>query len=144
MQVPGGTEPGYSRSMPWFSRDSETERWLAVLLRSLHMAGVVWMGAMVLGAPATGPGAPLLVLVSGTVMLLMDLRAGRIALREVAGAAVLVKLLLVVWMVLDHRNAVWIFWMLVVGSAVTSHAPKGFRHWPSPPQRRASKASKPG
>ena len=130
--------------MAIWDRDSEAERWLAVLLRALHLASVVALGAQVMGAAMQAHAAPALVLVTGTVMLLMDLRAGRIALREVAGAAVLVKLLLVVWMALDHRNAVWIFWLLVLGSAVTSHAPKGFRHWPSPPQRRASKAPKPG
>jgi hypothetical protein len=61
----------------------------------------------------------------------MDLRAGRIALREVAGAFVLVKLALVAWMALDPRQAVWVFWLLLVASSVASHAPKGFRHWPT-------------
>ena len=118
--------------MRWLARESEAERWFSVLLRSLHLAGVVWLGAAVLGAPAGHRGAALLVLVSGMLMLLMDLRAGRIALHEVAGAAVLVKLALVAWMALDARHAVPLFWILVLGSAVTSHAPKGFRHWPTP------------
>ena len=118
--------------MRWLARDSEAERWFSVLLRSLHLAGVVWLGAAVLGAPAGHRGASLLVLASGLLMLGMDLRAGRIALREVAGAAVLVKLALVVWMALNAAHAVLIFWALVLGSAVTSHAPKGFRHWPTP------------
>jgi hypothetical protein len=120
--------------MRWLARDSESERWFSVLLRSLHLAGVVWLGAAVLGAPAGHRGAALLVLASGALMLGMDLRAGRMALREVAGAAVLVKLALVAWMALDARFAVPIFWTLVLGSAVTSHAPKGFRHWPTPPR----------
>lgn len=118
--------------MRLLARDSATERWFSVLLRSLHLAGVVWLGAAVLGAPADHRGAALLVLGSGLLMLLMDLRAGRMALREVAGAAVLVKLALVAWMALDPRQAVPLFWVLVLGSAVTSHAPKAFRHWPTP------------
>ena len=118
--------------MRFLARDSESERWLSVLLRSLHLAGVVWLGAAVLGAPAGHRGAALLVLASGLLMLAMDLRAGRIALRELAGAAVLLKLALVAWMALDAGVAVPIFWALVLGSAVTSHAPKGFRHWPTP------------
>ncbi|HSQ73587.1 MAG TPA: hypothetical protein VLM87_14325 [Rubrivivax sp.] len=120
--------------MRLLARNTETERWFSVLLRSLHLAGVVWLGAAVLGAPTGHRGAALLVLGSGALMLVMDLRAGRIALREVAGVAVLVKLVLVAWMVLDARHAVLIFWALVLGSAVTSHAPKGFRHWPTPPR----------
>jgi hypothetical protein len=65
----------------------------------------------------------------------MDLRARRIALLELAGAAVLVKLVLVAWMALDPLRGPWIFWLLVLGSAVTSHAPKQFRHWPTPPRQ---------
>ena len=121
--------------MRLLARDSEAERWFSVLLRSLHLAGVVWLGAAVLGAPAGHSRAALLVLVSGLLMLAMDLRAGRMALREVAGAAVLVKLALVAWMALDAARAPWIFWLLVLGSAVTSHAPKHFRHWPTPPPK---------
>lgn len=112
-------------------KDSELERWIAVLLRSVHLAGVVWVGAFVVAGQPIGRTPALLMLVSGLVMLAMDLRAGRIALREVAGAFVLVKLLLVAWMALDPRQAVWVFWLLLVASSVASHAPKDFRHWPT-------------
>ncbi len=121
--------------MAIWDRDSEAERWLAVLLRALHLASVVALGAQVMGAAMQAHAAPALVLVTGTVMLLMDLRASRIALLELAGAAVLVKLALVAWMTLDAARAPWIFWLLVLGSAVTSHAPKHFRHWPTPPPK---------
>ena len=121
--------------MAIWDRDSEAERWLAVLLRALHLVSVVALGAQVMGAAMQAHAAPALVLVTGTVMLLMDLRASRIALLELAGAAVLVKLALVAWMTLDAARAPWIFWLLVLGSAVTSHAPKHFRHWPTPPPK---------
>ena len=68
---------------------------------------------------------------SGGLMLAMDLRAGRMALRELAGAFVLLKLLMVAWMAFDPGQAHWIFWLLLVGSSIASHAPKGFRHWPT-------------
>ena len=116
------------------NKDSEFERWLAVLLRSLHLAGVVWVGAAIVAAQAVGREPAFLMLGTGVVMLLMDLRAGRIALREVAGAFVLVKLVLVAWMALDTRQAAWIFWTLLVASSIASHAPKGFRHWPTRPR----------
>jgi hypothetical protein len=79
------------------------------------------------------------VLASGLLMLVMDLRAGRIALRELAGAAVLAKLLLVVWMAVDRPHAAWALALLVLFSSVTSHAPKNVRHWPSPDHKRAKK-----
>ena len=130
--------------MPLFARDSETERWLSVLLRSLHIVGAVWLGAAVLGAPLGHRAPAALVLASGLLMLVMDLRAGRMALRELAGAAVLAKLLLVVWMAVDRAHAAWALALLVLFSSVTSHAPKNVRHWPSPDHKRANRASKPG
>ena len=115
-----------------------------VLLRSLHIVGAVWLGAAVLGAPLGHRAPAALVLASGLLMLVMDLRAGRMALRELAGAAVLAKLLLVVWMVVDRTHAAWALALLVLFSSVTSHAPKNVRHWPSPYHKRANRASKPG
>ena len=113
------------------SKGSELERWAAVALRSAHLAGVVWVGAFVVTGQAVELAAALLLLLSGLVMLAMDLRAGRIALGEVAGSFVLVKLALVAWLALDPRQASWVFWLLVISSSVASHAPKGFRHWPT-------------
>jgi hypothetical protein len=109
------------------NKDSELERWTAVVLRSLHLAGVVWVGAFVVAGQAVDRTPALLMLVSGLVMLAMDLRAGRIAL--------------VAWMALDPRQVVWIFWLLLVGSSIASHAPKGFRHWPT--KKQASGAAVP-
>lgn len=121
------------RSTPTRARASELERWLAVALRSVHLAGVVWVGAFVVAAQVPAQGAAVLMALTGALMLAMDLRAGRIAVREVAGAFVLLKLALVVWMVLDPTQSRWIFWSLLIGSSIASHAPKGFRHWPTPP-----------
>lgn len=112
-------------------KGSDIERWIAVIMRSLHLAGVVWLGAYVVFARPGAHAASMLMLGSGLVMLVMDLRAGRIAIGEVAGAFALVKLALVGWVALDPAQAHWIFWALVVGSSIVSHAPKGFRHWPT-------------
>lgn len=114
------------------ARGSESERWLSVLLRTVHLCAAVWLGAMVLGAPVASPWPGPLVLASGLVMLVLDLRARRIALGELAGASVLVKLALVAWLLLDPPRAALLFWVLVVLSSLTSHAPKNVRHWPSP------------
>ncbi len=130
--------------MSWFAVGSEPERWMSILLRSLHIVGAVWLGAAVLGAPLDHRAPAALALASGLLMLVMDLRAGRIALRELAGASVLGKLLLVAWMVLDAAHAAWALGLLLLVSSLTSHAPKNVRHWPSADHKRASKASKPG
>ena len=124
--------------------DASLERWLSVALRTAHLAGVVWVGAAVVAGQSVDPRATALMLASGVALLLAELRAGRMALLELAGAVVLLKLALMVWMALDARQAAWIFWTLLVVSSISSHAPKAWRHWPASRQTRASSASKPG
>ncbi|MGL6113117.1 MAG: hypothetical protein ACRC2B_23755 [Rubrivivax sp.] len=124
--------------------DASLERWLSVASRTAHLAGVVWVGAAVVAGQPADPRATGLMVASGVALLLTDLRAGRIAVRELAGAVVLLKLVLVAWMALDARQVVWIFWSLLVASSISSHAPKSWRHWPRPDQVRTRSASKPG
>jgi len=112
-------------------RGADSERWLAVSLRTLHLAGVVWVGSAVIGGQAVHHAASALLLASGLALLVADLLAGRIALRELAGVVVLLKLVLVAWLAFDARHAAGIFWTLLVVSSFASHAPKGFRHWPT-------------
>lgn len=111
------------------SRGSEAERWLALLLRTVHLAGVVALGASLLGAPVVRAVAGAVVLASGVWLLLQDLRAGRMALRELAGAVVLAKLLAMAWVAWADRHALEVYWALLVFSSLSSHAPKRWRHW---------------
>lgn len=117
-------------------------RWLSIALRTLHIAGVVdtaiglfgQRGASLLGSalmPASG-GAPALgttlMLVSGVGLFALDWWQDRNYWREVAGVFVLLKLLLLVAMMLLPRFAGALFWLLLLSSAVVSHAPRSFRH----------------
>jgi hypothetical protein len=72
----------------------------------------------------------LAVLASGGLLFLLDLRARRIRVDEVAGAVVLAKLAAVALMALKPPLAQALFWGLVVASSLSSHAPKDVRHWP--------------
>lgn len=107
----------------------ETERWLALSLRTVHLAGVVALGAALMGAPVARGPAGLVVVASGAVLFLQDLRAGRIGARELAGAVVLAKLLAVAWAAWAEAHAVPVFWALLVVSSLSSHAPRRWRHW---------------
>lgn len=109
-------------------KPAEWRRWLGIGLRSAHIAGVVLLGAGLLGAPvgATGVWATL---VSGAALLASELADRRVALAELAGVVVLLKLVLVAAMVAWPGAALPLFWALLVLSAVVSHAPKGLRHW---------------
>jgi hypothetical protein len=110
-------------------RSGALERVTAVTLRTLHLVAVVGMGAALLGAPvAPGPYGALLLL-SGLLLLVLDLRARRLALLELAGLVVLVKLAASAWIAWAPGDAAWLFWTLVVLSSLSSHAPKSLRHW---------------
>lgn len=110
-------------------RGSEAERWLALALRTIHLAGVVALGAALLGAPLARGACGAVVLASGALLFAQDLRARRIALGELAGAVVLLKLGAVAWAAWADGHALVVFWALLGLSSLSSHAPKRWRHW---------------
>lgn len=114
------------------------------MLRTLHLAAVVGLGAALLGAPLARDAAGLAVIGTGLVLAVMDLAAGRMRLGEVAGAVVVVKLAVVAWVALGGAGrglTQAAFWFLLVLSSSSAHAPKALRHWRP---RRASSAGRPG
>ena len=105
-------------------------RWLSVVLRGVHLAAVIALGADVLNA-APQPDAPhagAIVLASGVAIWLLDLRQHPGHLVEGAGLSLFAKLLLVAWMLAQPALRVPLFWIIVIGSAVFSHAPASFRN----------------
>jgi hypothetical protein len=127
-----GREEGDPRA-----RRSEAERWLALGLRTVHLAGVVALGAALMGAPVARGAAGLVVVASGTVLFVQDLRAGRIGAGELAGVVVLGKLLAVAWAAWAEAHVLPVFWALLVASSLSSHAPRRWRHW-APGRRRSA------
>lgn len=109
-------------------------RWLIVLLRALHLVAVVTLGLSLYAPPGVGGSgaavAGAAVLATGAAMFALDLIAYPWHLREIAGLSMLVKLLLVLVLVLvaaePLRHA--LYWLLIVWSAIFSHAPGAFRH----------------
>ncbi|MDI6748188.1 MAG: hypothetical protein QMD17_13705 [Rhodocyclaceae bacterium] len=115
-----------------FPRADLLRRWFSVLVRGLHLVAVIAFGAALLGAPLDHLGGVSLlaaaVTASGVVMFALDIWRKPSHLLEVAGAGVLAKLLLVGWMMFDGAPRLTLFWIIVVWSALFSHAPATFRH----------------
>lgn len=108
-------------------RDFPGRRALNLALRAAHLAGVVLLGAALLGG--SDPGAAIgLTLASGAGMLASDLWADPGHLREAAGLAVLVKLVPVAAMAFVPGWAVPLFWLTLVFSVLFAHAPGALRH----------------
>ena len=103
-------------------------RWLNVVLRGAHLVAVICLGAALLGAPVNTGQAAFSVAATGFAMFATDTWGRPAHLREVAGLAVIAKLLLVGWMALDPLARPVLFWIIVAGSAFSAHAPARFRH----------------
>lgn len=104
------------------------QRWLGVLLRGLHLIAVIVLGAALLGAPVAGERAVVGLWSTGLAMLALDTWSRPAHLREASGMAVLLKLAFVGWMAVDAGSRALLFWLVVVVSAVSAHAPAKFRH----------------
>lgn len=110
------------------AKPSEWRRWVGIVLRSAHLAGVVWLGAALMGAPV-GHGGGWLTLASGLGLFASELIDRRVAPGELAGALVIAKLGVVGAMLHWPTLALPLFWILLAVSAVSAHAPKPVRHW---------------
>ncbi|MDP3440159.1 MAG: hypothetical protein U0989_17280 [Azonexus sp.] len=108
-------------------RDFPGKRWFNLALRTAHLAGLVLLGAALLGAGNVSTGASV-VFISGVAMFAIDTWANPAHLRETAGFGVLLKLALVGLMALQPSWALPIFWLVLALSALLSHAPGNFRH----------------
>ena len=108
-------------------RDFPGRRWLNLSLRTGHLAGVVLLGAALLGTGGITTGA-WLTLLSGVGMFAGDAWANPAHAREVAGFGVLVKLALVAVMAIYPSVALPVFWSILVLSTLLSHAPGSLRH----------------
>jgi hypothetical protein len=103
-------------------------RWINVILRGLHLVAVIFLGAALLGAPLATAQVAIAVAATGFAMFALDVWRKPRHLREAAGIAVLLKLVLVGWMVFDAAAQHVLFWLIVAVSAVSAHAPARFRH----------------
>ncbi|MDO8989833.1 MAG: hypothetical protein Q7U91_09385 [Sideroxyarcus sp.] len=111
-------------------RDFRGRRWLSVFLRSAHLVAVIAFAAVLLQATPT-PLQELngsAVLLTGVLIWLLDLWHKPGHLVEGAGLSMLLKLALIAWMILSPDLRVPLFWIIVVWSAVFSHAPSSFRN----------------
>ena len=111
-------------------RDFRGRRWLSVFLRGVHLVAVIHLGVAVLGtaAPAQSNHGGIAVLLSGALIWALDLWSKPGHLFEGAGISMLLKLALVAWMILAPELGGPLFWLIVVWSAMFSHAPSSFRN----------------
>jgi len=103
-------------------------RWLGIALRSLHLVGVVLTAIAIFGGSQHQLAATLTTFVTGVGLFGIELWRNHQHWRDLAGAFVLLKLLLVLGMILMPSHAAGLFWFLLISSSLVSHAPKSVRH----------------
>ncbi|WP_398314065.1 hypothetical protein [Zoogloea sp.] len=115
-------------------RDFPGRRWLVVVLRAGHIAGVVGVGAGLLAPPggAAVGGAAVgfvwLMVASGLAMAALDAWSNPVWLQEYAGLSLLAKFALLGWFLADESARPMLFWSILVFSVIFAHAPASFRH----------------
>ncbi len=116
---------------PEKSRAFPGQRWANILLRSLHLVGVTGVGAGVLiGIPAADWQVYyLLTLCSGFLLVAIALWSSAIWLCQVRGAAVLLKLLLLVLLGVVPELSAMLLLTVVMLSGIVSHAPGELRYY---------------
>jgi hypothetical protein len=106
------------------------KRWINIGLRTVHLVGVAGIGgAYLLGVAAQGwLGYLLLTIASGLAMIAVEVWSEWVWVVQVRGVAILAKLALLVAMAVFPRAAAPLFMLVIVISALASHAPARIRH----------------
>lgn len=113
---------------PNATRDFPGRRWLSVFLRSAHMVAVIAFAAVLLTTTPLPEYSGMAVLITGVLVWALDLYHKPGHLTEGAGLSMLLKLMLIVGMIYLPGLRLPLFWIIVVWSAVFSHAPASFRN----------------
>ena len=107
------------------------KRWTKISLRTLHLVSVAGVGGGVLFAldKDLWLGYWWLALVSGALMMLMDITANTLWVVQVRGVAIIVKLILLLLLGLHPGWDTFLLVTMIIISAVISHAPGKLRYY---------------
>ena len=107
------------------------KRWTKISLRTLHLMSVAGVGGGIL----FGLDRELwvnywwLALVSGSLMMLIDIISNPVWIVQARGLVIFLKLVLLVFLGGDPSNDGLVLMIIIVMSAVISHAPGKFRYY---------------
>ncbi len=116
---------------PATPRNFPGQRWVKIGLRGLHvLCAGVYMGTLVF-AVDDDVRQPwfLAALLSGILLLSIDLFETAAFLLQLRGIVVLLKLVLLAVTPYLGPAAVWVLGAAVIGSVISSHAPSSFRYF---------------
>jgi hypothetical protein len=110
---------------------STVKRWSKISLRTLHLLAVAGVGGGVLFALEKDLWINYwwLALVSGILMMLMDIAANPVWIVQVRGVVILLKLILLALLGINPDWDSFLLAVIIIISAVISHAPGKLRYY---------------
>jgi len=107
------------------------KRWSKISLRSLHLLAVAGVGGGILFALEKDLWINYwwLALVSGVLMMLMDITANPVWIVQVRGIVIMLKLILLVFLGMNPGWDSFLLAVIIIISAVISHAPGKLRYY---------------
>ncbi len=120
-----------SALFPKQSRTFVGQRWLSILLRTLHLLGIAGMGGGYFYA-SVGDGwlwFLYLALASGVLMMLLSIWSNGIWLLQLRGHAILLKVLLLTLMLAWPEQKAALFVVVIIISGLVAHAPGDVRYY---------------
>lgn len=110
---------------------TDIKRWSKISLRTLHLLSVAGVGGGILFGleKELWDSYWWLAIVSGGLMMLMDMVANPVWILQVRGVAIILKLLLLLLMLDYPEWGSFILILIIVMSAVISHAPGKLRYY---------------
>jgi hypothetical protein len=108
-------------------QDFSAPRWASVILRSLHLAGVVLVGTELFAGDTPALAGVALTVLTGLALYGVELWRHPDLWKEVAGLFMPVKLVMLLAVLLVPNGSGTVFWIVLVSSSVISHAPLTFR-----------------
>jgi len=108
-----------------------TKRWTKITLRTLHLLSVAGVGGGILFGLEKDLWVNYwwLALVSGGLMMLIDILSNPVWLLQVRGLVILLKLILLVFLGHEASLDVWLLLFIIIISSVISHAPGKLRYY---------------
>jgi hypothetical protein len=112
-------------------KKTDLKRWVKISLRTLHLLAVAGVGGGVLFGLDRGLWVDYwwLALVSGSLLMLIDIVSNPVWVVQVRGIVIFTKLLLLIFLGHDPVLDRWLLIAVIVMSAIISHAPSSLRYY---------------
>ncbi len=117
--------------LPQQSRAFPGQRWVNILLRTLHLLGMAGIGGGYFYASAGDAwrGFLYLTLASGLSMMLLSIWSNGIWLLQLRGHAILLKIFLLTLMLVWPEQKISLLVVVIIISGLVSHAPGNVRYY---------------